>query len=81
MSWRVEWLEPAVQSLRQMPWRQAARVDAAVQRFAETGEGQVARLSTDDAVTLRLRVSPYVARLTLDPSERTLFVWIVYRLR
>jgi hypothetical protein len=81
MSWRVEWFEPAIQSLRQIPWRDAARVDAAVQRFAATSEGDVVRLPVDDAVTLRIRVRPYAARVTLDPIDGVLHVWIVYRIR
>ncbi len=56
------------------------RVDAAVQRFAETGEGRVLRLRTDDAVTLRLHVPPYGVRFTLDPYDGWLTVWSVYEL-
>lgn len=81
MNWRVEWLAPAAESLRRIPWRDAARVDAAVQQFAAAGRGEVTRLATDDAVTLRLRVPPYVARMSAVREERTLYVWIVYRLR
>lgn len=80
-AWRVEWFDPAIDALFRMPWRDAARVDAAVQRFASTGEGSVVRLSTDNATTLRLRVPPYTARLTLDRAERTIYVWIVYQRR
>jgi hypothetical protein len=61
-------------------WREGARVDAAVLRFAETGEGDLVRLREDDAVTVRLRVPPYGARLTLDRIGGILTVWSVYRL-
>lgn len=78
--WYVQWSEPAERTLRQIPWRDAARVDAAVQHFAETGEGEIVRLRTDDAVTLRLRVAPHGVRFTLDRFDGVLTVWSVYRL-
>jgi mRNA-degrading endonuclease RelE of RelBE toxin-antitoxin system len=79
MSWDIAWSDAAVESLQRIPsWRDAARVDAAVQRFAATGEGDVARLPTDHATTLRLRVGPYTARLTLNRPDKIVFVWIVY---
>ncbi len=80
MTWHVRWSEPAERMLLQIPWREAARVDAAVQRFARTGRGEVVRLRVDDAVTLRLRVAPYGVRLTLDRIDGVLTVWSVYRL-
>lgn len=43
MKWRVEWSYPALAALRAIPWRQAARVDAAVQRLAEHNEGELCR--------------------------------------
>jgi mRNA-degrading endonuclease RelE of RelBE toxin-antitoxin system len=80
--WHVEWSEPAVESLKRLPsWRDAAKVDTAVHRFATTGEGDVVRLSSDDATTLRLRVGPYTARLSLNPLDGVIFVWVVYRRR
>ncbi len=80
MRWRICWSIPAERMLRQIPWRDGARVDAAIMRFAETGEGDVLRLRTDDAVTLRLRVAPYGVRFTLDRFEGVLTVWSIYKL-
>lgn len=40
-SWRVEWTPVAERSLQCIPWRDAARVVTAVERFAETSEGMV----------------------------------------
>jgi mRNA-degrading endonuclease RelE of RelBE toxin-antitoxin system len=79
MSWRLIWTEPAQRSLQSIPWKDAARVDAAVTTYAETGRGDVRRLPADDAVTVRLRVGDYRVRLTLDPSEGEMWVWMVYR--
>jgi hypothetical protein len=80
MNWRWEWLIPAERALRNMPWRDAARVDAAVQRFVATGEGAVLQLPTDLTVTVRLRVPPYGVRMNLDREAGTIYVVAVYRL-
>jgi hypothetical protein len=71
------WTPAARAALLAMPWRDAARVDAAVQRFARTGEGQLSRVFALDPRALRLRVSPYAVRLLLDPETGVLTVgWI-----
>lgn len=64
MSWRLAWSVPAERALLNLHWREGTRVDAAVIRFAETGEGDVFRLHTDDVVTVRLRVRPHGVRMT-----------------
>jgi hypothetical protein len=73
------WTPAAWAALRAMPWREAARVDAAVQRFATTGEGQLSRVFARDPRALRLRVSPYAVRLFLDPEAGSLTVGWVFR--
>jgi len=70
MSWRLEWSVPAERSLLKIHWREGSRVDAAVMRFAESGEGDVFRLHTDDPITVRLRVRPCGVRPTYDHYER-----------
>jgi len=80
VSWELCWSIPAERSLKQIHWREATRVAAAVHRFAETGAGDIVRLRTDDAVTLRLRVWPYGVRFTLDRYGGVLTVWSVYPL-
>ena len=71
------WTPAARAALLAMPWRDAARIDAAVQRFASTGEGQLTRVFANDPRALRLRVSPYAVRLLLDPESGVLTVgWI-----
>ncbi|XXY48972.1 hypothetical protein WME91_54095 [Sorangium sp. So ce269] len=78
MSWRIEWSDPATASLRRIHPDEGQRVDAAVQHFARTGEGEFINLPDDHAVTVRLRVDPYVVRLTLDPIDGVIAVWSVY---
>lgn len=75
------WTPAARWALRTMDWREAARVDAAVIRFATTGEGQISRVYELDARSLRLHVSPYHVRMFLDPDAGVLTVCWVYRAR
>ena len=80
MTWRIEWSPLAEHRLRELPWRDATRVDAAVLQFANTGKGQLVRLPSDAPITLRLCVTPYYVRLTLDPFSGVMHIWTVYRL-
>lgn len=79
MKLRARWSFPAEHVLKSIPWRDAERVDAAVLRFAETGQGTTERLPTDSGITIRLRVSGYIAVLTLDRRAATLWVAWLYR--
>jgi hypothetical protein len=79
-AWQLQWTAPAVRGLRSIPWQQAARVDAAVQSFARTGDGDLVRLPADHAVTLRLRVAPYFVVMTADRMAHLLTVRSIYRL-
>jgi hypothetical protein len=80
MSWRVRWSDPAIASLHRIPWRDAARVARAVYAFAETGAGDIVQLPHEATATYRLRVRPHGVRLSLDPIDGELHVWMVYRL-
>lgn len=77
--WEVVWSHAGLWSLRELPWRDAARVDAAVMRFAATGEGVVATID-GDPTEVRLKVLPYGVRLGVNPFERVLTVWWIVRL-
>jgi hypothetical protein len=76
--WEVGWSHSGLWSLRQLPWRDAARVDEALLRFAATGEGRIAAVA-DDPTGARLLVPPFVVRLTLDPLSRRMTVWWIFR--
>jgi mRNA-degrading endonuclease RelE of RelBE toxin-antitoxin system len=78
MSWIVAWAPQAKQALNRLPWKDAANIDAAVLRFAATGEGAVERFASDDAATIRLRVGDYRVRLTVDEMATTLCVMWLY---
>jgi mRNA-degrading endonuclease RelE of RelBE toxin-antitoxin system len=78
MTWRIDWSHPALAALRSIPWRDAARVDAAVQRLALLNEGEILRVK-EHPTAARLRVGPYIAYINLDRFSGTLSVWHVYR--
>jgi hypothetical protein len=46
--------------------------------YAESGAGQVERVSADDPYALRIRVRGAAARIRLDPEARTVFVWRIF---
>ena len=77
----ILWTPAALWSLRAMPLRDAARVDAAVLHYARTGQGELTRVYAGDPRALRLRVHPYTIRLFLDPQSGVLTVCWVYRQR
>jgi hypothetical protein len=79
MTWTIKWSYPAITALRAIPWRQAARIDAAVQRFVASGEGDRFRLASDDLLTVRLRVPPHIVRIGLESKAQIARVWYVYR--
>jgi len=79
MTWRVEWSPRAIHDLLHLPhWRDAARVDAAIERYAATGEGDLRHFAVAE---YRLRVGNIRVRLSFDQASKTMHVWSVYRLR
>lgn len=56
----------------------ATRVDAAVQRFAATFDGDVHRRKIDPANVVWLLVPPYAVKLALDPLDDVVTVLAVY---
>jgi hypothetical protein len=78
MSLEIEWHPVARQDLLAIPWRAAARVDAAIMHFAATGQGHIKRISPTDPRKLRLFVSGAVALLFVDITTRTVHVGRVF---
>jgi hypothetical protein len=73
----IRWTPAARWALLEIPWRDATRVDAAVQRYASTGEGRLTRVYERDPRALRLHLPPYTVRLFLDPDTAILtVVWL-----
>jgi mRNA-degrading endonuclease RelE of RelBE toxin-antitoxin system len=78
MTWSVEWSHAATAALRAIPCRDAARIDAAVQRLAKEQKGDIVRVK-DHPTAARLRVAPYVVYLNFDRFNGILGVWYIYR--
>ena len=78
MAWRIEWSHAATAALRAIPWRDAARVDAAVQRLATDQEGELVRIK-DHPTAAKLRIRQYVVYLNFNRFDGTLTIWFVYR--
>ncbi len=68
MTWSVVWSFVAERDLLALPWRHAARVDAAVMAFARGAptEAAVERMSSSDPHRIRLRLPEASALLWLD---------------
>ena len=78
------WHRRAIADLLDVPdWQTAARIDAEVLYFAETGRGSVKRIRNENGPDeLRLYAAPpYYVRFTYDRFTRTILVERVLRLR
>lgn len=80
MSFRIQWKLGAAQTLRLIPWREAARVDAAVQRFAQTGEGDL-EMVLGSRADYRLKTPGFIVLIEVDVETRVIVVWSLNRRR
>ena len=80
MRWRIDWSRAALTALRSNHWLDQARIDAAVQRLAATGEGDVV-LSATDPEGACLRLPPFRIYLSFNRFDGLLWVRYVYRTR
>ncbi len=71
MIWQIVWTDTAGKDLRRLDARAAARVVAAVERLAGTGNGDVKRLHTDTP-EWRLRVGTWRVRFVFEPALRVM---------
>jgi len=76
---RILWSEHARADVRRVDRDTAMRMFAALQRFAETGEGDVRKLRGSSG-DLRLRVGDYRVRFTEEPAN-TLYIHAVHHRR
>jgi plasmid stabilization system protein ParE len=84
MSRRVLWHRRAIADLLNVAdWQTAARIDAEVLYFAESGRGTVRRVRSEDGPDeLRLYAAPpYYVRFRYDRATRTILVERVLRSR
>lgn len=77
--WSLAWSSQAQEDLRNIHWDTAGRIDAALMRLAETGEGTLRKVVLHDRVWSALLLWPYAASVTRDKAARTILVWRVVR--
>ena len=77
--WNLAWSSQAEADLRTIHWDTAGRIDAALMRLAETGEGTLRKFVIHDRVWSALMLWPYAALVTRDKEARTILVWRVIR--
>jgi mRNA interferase RelE/StbE len=65
---KIVWSEDARADVRRIDRITAMRIFTAIQRFAETGAGDVKELKGESG-ELRLRVGDYRVRFTNDPDD------------
>jgi mRNA interferase RelE/StbE len=63
---QVEWTESALEDMAALDQGIARRVKGAVERFAETGAGNVKKLQGIDPPEYRLRIGDYRVRFELN---------------
>ncbi|MBX3226269.1 MAG: hypothetical protein KIT84_43220 [Labilithrix sp.] len=78
--WQLLWAPAALRDLHAVPhWRSAERIDEAVQRLAETGEGPTRRAAIEGRLEDILLVPPYFVVLSRVREDRTIVVWRIIR--
>ena len=65
---KIDWSEDARADVRRIDRKMAMRIFTTIQRFAETGEGDVKQLKGESG-ELRLRVGDYRVRFTDDADD------------
>lgn len=73
MTWQIIWSGPATGDMRRLDRSVAARIHAAVGRYAETSAGDIKRLR-DREQEWRLRVGDWRVLFTLDGQARSMTI-------
>ena len=66
MAWTLQWSERALKDLARLDRRVRERIVAALERLAETGDGDVRRLHGHDRDVFRLRVGEWRVLFTVS---------------
>lgn len=68
MTYQIEWSRQAIRDIRRLDKPLVSRITIAIEAFAETGYGDVKRLTNADGV-YRLRVGDWRIRFRLQNGE------------
>ena len=74
MTWKLVWTRPAQKDLRKIGQQEARRIQAKVRRFAETGHGDVKKLTDVDPPEWRQRVGDWRVFMSPDTELKQLRV-------
>lgn len=74
MSWKLVWTRPALKDMKKIGQQQARRVREKVKRFAETGEGDVKKLTDVEPPEWRQRVGDWRVFMRPDTELQQLNV-------
>ncbi len=74
MTWSVVWTDRARRDLRRLDRVVAARVAAAVDRYASTGQGDMVFMQAVRPPERRLRVGDWRVRFRFDSAGRALII-------
>lgn len=78
MRYRLLWTARARKDLKKLDPQNRSRVVKGLERFAESGEGDLVRLTDVEPPEWRLRVGPWRVRLAIDAGAAALEI---YRIR
>lgn len=74
MNWSLEWTPRALKDLRKLDGSIRSRVVASVERYAQSGEGDVLQLTDIDPPEYRLRVGDWRVRFHRDSTRAILIL-------
>lgn len=74
MTWQIRWMLRALKDARKLSKQNRKRVITAIERFAETGAGDIRQLTDVRPPEWRLRVGDTRIRFQKDPAEASLLI-------
>ncbi len=74
MTWRIQWMPRALKDAKKLSPQTRNRVVAAIERFAETGVGDVNQLTDVRPPEWRLRVGDWRVRFQKDRVQALLLI-------
>ena len=77
MSWSLAWTSRARKDLRKLGGQTSSRVVEALDRYAQTGTGDVVQLTDVKPPEYRLRVGSWRVRFRRDPGRARLVIFRV----
>jgi mRNA-degrading endonuclease RelE of RelBE toxin-antitoxin system len=79
MKWQLVWTPHALKDIRKLDGVTRERIVSLLERFAETGIGDVLQLTDVHPPEWRLRVGDWRIRFRKDPTQATLMVLRILR--